>query len=268
MTNNSSLDDLTADVKLEDNAIDAAIAKIAASRVTMTYIVVINQSTVISDADVQAMIPAFSTQWNRDLLPIWDINPATFSFIPKSTIPRDDAWWLVFLDDSDQAGALAYHDLTNTGQPISKIFAKTLLADKASISVGATHELVEMACDPMLNYGAQDASGVFWALENADPVESDEYGYKIGDVLVTDFVTPSWFGHQYAKAPFDFAGHTKSAFEVLSGGYAQKFDTTAGWVQVTGSKAKLFSKSMAAVGSRRERRTRQWKNWERSAAMF
>ena len=25
------------------------------------------------------------------------------------------SWWVVFLDNSDQAGALAYHDLTNEG---------------------------------------------------------------------------------------------------------------------------------------------------------
>jgi len=55
------------------------------------------------------------------------------------------SWWLVFLDDSDQADALAYHDLTEDGLPISKVFVKTILADNASVSVGATHELCEMA---------------------------------------------------------------------------------------------------------------------------
>jgi hypothetical protein len=102
---------------------------------------VINQSTVISDADVQKMLPAFTQQWNNDLKPVWGVDPATFTFVPKGHAPAAGTWWLVFLDDSDQAGALAYHDLTNEGLPISKVFVKTLLADKASVSVGATHEL-------------------------------------------------------------------------------------------------------------------------------
>ena len=44
----------------------------------------------------------------------------------------------MFLDNSDQAGALAYHDLTNEGLPLSKVFVKTIQADNASVSVGAT----------------------------------------------------------------------------------------------------------------------------------
>jgi hypothetical protein len=41
-------------------------------------------------------------------------------------LPAPDSWWLVFLDNSDQAGALAYHDLTNEGLPLSKVFVKLL----------------------------------------------------------------------------------------------------------------------------------------------
>jgi hypothetical protein len=114
----------------------------------MLQIAVINESTAISDTDVQAMAPAFSQQWNGDLAPIWGVEEATFTFVPQGQAPAAGAWWVVFLDDSDQAGALAYHDLTNEGRPLSKVFVKTLLADHANISVGATHEICEMAVDP------------------------------------------------------------------------------------------------------------------------
>jgi hypothetical protein len=136
---------------------------------------------------------------------------------------------------------------------------RTLLADKASISVGATHEICEMAVDPWLNSAYQDPEGTFWAGEVCDPVEDDQYGYKIGGVLVTDFVTPNWFAHQHAKGAIDLKGHASAAFAVLSGGYAQKFDPTDGWVQVTGAKARASKRATAAEGSRRERRARQWK---------
>jgi hypothetical protein len=51
-------------------------------------------------------------------------------------------------------------------------------------------------------------------------------------------VTPNWFAHQHAQSNIDFQGHANIAFEVLTGGYAQKFDPNQGWQQVTGSKAK------------------------------
>ena len=222
----------------------------------MLQIAVMNESTVIADGDVQAMLPAFTQQWNQDLQPIWGVEEASFTFVPKGQTPASGTWWVVFLDDSDQAGALAYHDLTNEGLPISKVFVKTILADNASVSVGATHEICEMAVDPWLNSAYQDPQGVFWAGEVCDPVEDDQYGYKIGSILVTDFVTPNWFAHEYAQGLIDFKQHATDPFEVLTGGYAQKFDPQQGWQQVTGSKARRTRRAYASRGSRRERRAR------------
>jgi hypothetical protein len=231
----------------------------------MPQIAVMNESTTISDADVQKMLSAFDQQWNKDLRPIWGVDAATFTFVPKHQMPPAGSWWCVFLDNSDQAGALAYHDLTNEGLPISKVFVKTLQQDNASVSVGATHELCEMAVDPWLNSAYQDPHGVFWAGEVCDPVESDQYGYEIGGVLVTDFITPNWFAHQHAQASIDLKGHSNAAFEILSGGYAQKFDPHRGWVQVSGSKATARHQADAAQGSRRERRARLHQGLTRSA---
>ena len=225
----------------------------------MPQIAVINESTDITDAEVQSYLPAFGQQWNQDLLPVWGVDAATFAFVPPNQAPASGTWWVVFLDDSDQAGALAYHDLTDEGLPISKVFVKTIKADNASVSVGATHEICEMAVDPWLNSAYQDPQGIFWAGEVCDPVEDDQYGYEIGGVLVTDFVTPNWFGHQHAQTTIDLKGHAHAPFEILTGGYAQKFDPQAGWQQVTGSMARRSNRAAHAPdGSRRERRVRQW----------
>jgi hypothetical protein len=231
---------------------------------TMPQIAIINESTAVADADVQKMLPAFDQQWNKDLVPIWGVDAATFTFVPAGQTPAPATWWLVFLDDSDQANALGYHDLTDDGHPVSKAFVKSILADKASVSVGASHELCEMAVDPWLNSAYQDPQGVFWAGEVCDPVEDDQYGYEIGGILVTNFVTPCWFAHQHAQGAIDLRGHAQAAFEVLSGGYAQKFDHQGGWQQITGAKAAHTARAHAVRGSRRERRFRQWKNWHPS----
>ena len=225
----------------------------------MPQISVINESTVISDAAVPNMLPAFTQQWNQDLLPVWGVDAATFTFVPQSQAPASGTWWVVFHDDRDQAGALAYHDLTDEGLPISKVFVKTIQGDNASVSVGATHEICEMAVDPWLNSAYQDPQGVFWAGEVCDPVEDDQYGYEIGGVLVTDFITPNWFAHQHAQSNIDLKGNASAPFQVLTGGYAQFFDPQAGWQQVTGSMARRSKRvANAPEGSRRERRARLW----------
>lgn len=234
----------------------------------MPEIAVINESTVISDSEVKGMLPAFTQQWNQDLKAVWGVDDAVFTFYPQGQPPASGTWWLVFLDDSDQAGALAYHDLTNEGLPISKVFVKTLQADNASVSVGATHELCEMAVDPWLNSAYQDPHGTFWAGEVCDPVESDQYGYEIGGVLVTDFITPNWFDHQHAQASIDFRGHAQTPFQVLGGGYAQKWDPHRGWVQITGRMARSQHASHASEGTRRERRARDRSAWTRSDVRF
>ncbi|WP_296000804.1 hypothetical protein [Rugamonas sp.] len=218
----------------------------------MPDIVVINESTALSDADIGTMLPALARQWNQDLASVWRVEQARFTLLPAGQSPPAGAWWLVFLDNSDQASALAYHDLSNDGNPLSKVFVKTLRAGGASVSVGASHELCEMAVDPWLNGAYQDTAGHFWAAEICDPVQGDQYGYKIGDTLVSDFVTPNWFAHRHSQVAMDFCGHAGAAFDVLPGGYAQKYEPQLGWVQTGGPSAPA-----AAHGSRRERRRRQ-----------
>ncbi|MGE5268969.1 MAG: hypothetical protein ACM3JG_04765 [Thiohalocapsa sp.] len=236
----------------------------------MPQIAVINEATAISDAEIRDMLPDFAQQWNRDLRPAWGVDAVEFAFHSNGDQPPPaGSWWLVFLDDSDQAEALAYHDLTNEGLPISKVFVKTLQADNASISVGATHELCEMAVDPWLNSAYQDPHGTFWAGEICDPVESDHYAYTVGKTLVTDFVTPNWFAHQHAQGAIDVQGHARAPFEVLSGGYAQKYVIHRGWVQVTGRRAmRSMHATRPSEGTRRERRSREMGEWRRSEVRF
>src|SRR5437899_11436451 len=101
----------------------------------MLQIAVINESTAINDDNVQAMLSAFDTQWNQDLNAVWGVGSAQFTFTPNTTAPAAGAWWVVVLDNRDQANALAYHDLTNEGPPLSKASVRPTHADTASVTV-------------------------------------------------------------------------------------------------------------------------------------
>jgi hypothetical protein len=85
--------------------------------------------------------------YDQHFLPVWGYPVKLYN--TKTAKPSD--WQFVYFDDADEAGALGYHDLTKDGQPVSKIFVKTTLADNQLVSVTAAHELFEMVIDPIAN---------------------------------------------------------------------------------------------------------------------
>ena len=76
---------------------------------------------------------------------------------------------------------------------------------EASWTVTLSHELLEMLADPWINWCAQGDDGKIYALEVCDAVEADRMGYEIDGVLVSDFITPSWFEPTHADR-VDFKG--------------------------------------------------------------
>lgn len=237
-------------------------------------IAVINESTVIKDADVPAVVDALQSQVHDHFAPAWGVD-ADLSIVPKGVKPPAGTWWLVLLDDADQAGVLGYHDVTSDGLPLGKIFARTTKLDGGEWTVTASHELLEMLGDPEINLtvfvqkGNQNA-GRLYAYEVCDACEDDKFGYKIGDVLVSDFVYPSWFESFRKKnsTQFDYKNHMHEPLpSLLAGGYIGVFDITAGngWQQVTAD-VKYNYLARPRVGSRRERRRTPREHWQESDA--
>jgi hypothetical protein len=207
---------------------------------TKPTIACFNQATVPLGVDLDKLISAMQNYVDNYVAPVWG-SPAK---LQKSTGFVKGAWALVFLDNADQAGALAYHDLTPDGLPISKVFVKTTLDDGQLVSVSASHELVEMLVDPAINMmtTGPDAK-VMYAYESADPVE--ELSFKVDGIEMSDFVLPSYFEsfHQPGSVQFDHLDKVTQPFEILTGGYQIIFKNGK-WSQVFGSeqKAKAFAR--------------------------
>ena len=234
-------------------------------------IAIINASTVVDDATIASWLPALQTQLDRDYAAhwTWGGSPAALQFVPKGAKPPAFAWWLAILDDSDVAGALGYHDLTPSGQPLGKVFAATDLHDGLSISVTLDHELLEMLADADIATCVQHGD-ILYAREICDPCERDEQGYEIDGVKLSDFVLPSWFDTTVSgptpDGPFDFRGLITQPRAILPGGYMLTMDLrgSTGWQQTTRSDERLAYRQLARVGSRRERRARGRARWMRS----
>ena len=156
-----------------------------------TLIAVKNLSTVVTQAQIAKAVPALQKQVSNDFCSVWGID-ATLTLLTKSQKVPTGAWLLGVFDDADQAGALGYHDLTRTGQPLGKVFARTTISDGGLWSVTCSHELLEMLADPNINLCAFDEGNRrLYAYEICNTVETDKLGYQIDGVTVNDFVLPN-----------------------------------------------------------------------------
>jgi len=187
----------------------------AANQGNFPAIAFVNLATVPLGIDLGRLVSALDKQLQRDFVPIWGY-PATLYVTDK---PKPNEWQIVFLDDSDAADAMGYHDLTKDGQPVSKVFVKTTIAAKQKVSVTASHELLEMLIDPGAQMWAQASNGRFYAYEVCDAVEEEEY--VIDGVAVSDFVYPSFFEswHQPTSTRFDHLQKVSRPFQTLQNGY-------------------------------------------------
>ena len=193
-----------------------------------------NKATTALGVDFDALIAALQAFVDNDVAPVW----GTPARLVKSSGFVPGHWAMVFLDDADQPGALAYHDLTPDGLPESKVFVKTTLKNHDLVSVSASHELVEMLVDPAINLMTTGPDPkLVYAYESADPVE--QLSYPVRGIAMTDFVYPSYFEafHKPGSVQFYRLRKVSKPFQILAGGYQIIFKNGK-WTQVFGSAAK------------------------------
>ena len=189
--------------------------------------------------DLDKLLAALQKFVDTRVVPVW----GTPARLVKSTGFLPGAWAVVFLDTADAPGALAYHDLTPDGFPLSKVFVKTIRDDNSSVSIATSHELVEMLVDPAINIWCNGpGAGVFYAYESADPVEDEAAAFPIDGIAMTDFVYPSFFEgfRKRGSTQFDETKKVNKPFQILKGGYQIVFKNGRE-TQIYGSKAKAKS---------------------------
>jgi hypothetical protein len=226
--------------------------------VTHALLGVVNLSTVVADSEVQPYVDAQVHQLRYHLCPAWGkTTPAVIAYKAVADIPKG-GWPIVIMDDSDQQGALAYHSETPEGLDYARVFAKTLKDAGVSWTSGASHEVCEAVVDPACVTLATDGSGVAWAVEVCDPVESTSY--DIDGVEMSDFVRPAWFDPQ-APEGTNTRWHRNNPtepnlkpFEIDTGGYAVFTKDLSHWDQKFGLNHPAWRREMKGDGSRTVRR--------------
>jgi hypothetical protein len=175
----------------------------------------INKATVDLGVPFDKLTATLQACYDTYFVPVWGYPLKLYN----TDSPQPSDWQFLYLDDADQAGALGYHELTEGGQPISKVFVKTTIAAHELVSVTACHELFEMAIDPLANLWSQAGDGTDYAYEMSDAVEEDTF--LVDGLQMSNFVHPAWFEpfDHPAGTKFDQLGLLQSPFSMTKGGY-------------------------------------------------
>lgn len=188
-------------------------------------VALINESSVVTDAELDAIAEACAHQLRYHFAPIWHRSSAHVERMTLAAAQDAGATLCHVRDTVPVAGALGYHD--DQGRPELWIAAKTGDQYGAPVSRTISHEILEWAGDPECSRGDQRVNGDWYALELCDAVESDAAGYTIPTsagpvVAVSNFVTPAWFGAQdsgSAGGVYDYGRKLTRPFELMPGGY-------------------------------------------------
>lgn len=187
-----------------------------------------------SDDEVRKWVMACEKQADTDIAKYWGYS-LDVEFIAKGqVIPKADIYCGI-LNNSDEAGVLGWHDYANH-VPSIQIFTAECDKYRVPVSSCISHEFAEMIGDlncstTVRGYDEQGRACLYFR-ENADPVEDDKYGYQIDNVVVSDFILPTWF-QKGTIPPYDFKNHCSGPYQILDGGYMLvSYDNGNSWSQI------------------------------------
>jgi hypothetical protein len=227
--------------------LEKSVANLAAATQTeeqlgsagLVSVALVNGST--NFAVTPQLLEALQIQVNRDFAPLWGVHVRLGTAKDPASVEAG-SWYLLITDNSDQAGALGWHDQTG-GRPYGEVFVLPAQQGNVALSTVLSHELLEMLADPWVNslVQYQDAQGAqnLAPLEVCDPVENDEYNVVTSDgtpVAVSNFVAPGYF-NQATKTPalLDFLQKLTGPIPAMTaGGYISYLPITANgtWQQL------------------------------------
>lgn len=209
-------------------------------------IVLINRSKLVTDAQAAQIAKACDLQISHDLGPAWARSPVPVSFMADQSAIPANATVVALLDDADPSApdALAYHTEEGDGEIYAPVFCAKILGQPGAsvlvdVSSAASHEIAELFEDAQVNLWADAPDGFSYAKEICDPVESDSYPVNVDgvDVMVSNFVHPSWFDDSPPEGvQFDQMGKLGASFALSSGGYAVRRSASGQTSQVFGER--------------------------------
>ncbi len=172
-------------------------------------IAIVNRTKSVSDTTLQGVMAAVAQQVHNEFKAKWGYD-ATFKFVGKSQ-STSSSDWNVYVDDRKGD----YHTVSR-GVPVGYCHVNGVSVDYWTNTI--SHEVLELRADPFVNTTYTRPDGTTGYVEVCDACETNDQGYRINTILMSDFVYPSWFKAN-GTSPYDYRGLITAPFQVLSGGY-------------------------------------------------
>lgn len=188
----------------------------------MPTIYIVNQSTLIDNAAVAAMVPALQEQVTRDFAPLWGISAT----VQTAESEPAGEYSILLMDSCGNPDDLGFH-LDDNNSPTSKVGVGDAQRYNVPVSSVVSHELLEMLVDPLTTRMVDNK----YIVEVCDPVSSDYY--DIGGVKVANFVTPRYFGYN-SVGQFDQLGYLQAGVPTLRAGGMIMFWNGEFWANTFG----------------------------------
>ncbi len=190
----------------------------------MIHFTLVNDSTIVSDADANAMARAVDYQLKTHVAPSWERLAPVMTFCPKGHTPDPGSILFHLVDEIPEApDALGYHD-EQGDKPYAKIGCKpvldnggTVLTGPLSVSSVLSHEACEAFGDLDVNGWRDMPDGRQTAEELCDAVQGDSY--SVFGISLSNFLLPAWFDRQAKWGPFDYMKKCHKPFTMTKGGY-------------------------------------------------
>jgi hypothetical protein len=175
-----------------------------------------DKSTLGVGVSLHKLTSTLQNCYDQQFLPVWGYPLRLYN----TASPSSSDWQLLYVDDASSAKKFGYHELSRNGQPVAYVFVHNSIANNEPVSVTASHELFEMAVDPIANLWAESGNGSLYAYEVSDPVEDASFVFD--GLRMSNFVHPAWF-EPYTHQPgtkYDHLGLIDRPFGLSTGGYA------------------------------------------------
>jgi hypothetical protein len=184
---------------------------------TLRHIALVSDTQNVPPAELDVAAAALQTQVLRDLEPAWGVRATVDAFADLDHVPP--TYYPIIIQDDigvDAAGIHLDEDFTPFG----------LVEFSNRWSLTASHEILELLCDPFGNElhpgeSLEPNQGIVeYLVEVCDPSEAVEFSYRINGVVVSDFYFPSFFDPVAdPRATYSFTGALRRPLEVRKGGY-------------------------------------------------
>ncbi|GHO42744.1 hypothetical protein [Ktedonospora formicarum] len=195
-----------------------------------SHIALISETDAISTAELTRVAAALQKQVTRDFTPLWNIEGTVDAFSRLEDVPLGYNPVIVRANVPDHA--LGFH-LDEQGQPYA------IVQYSHSWSLSASHEVLELLADAYGNCLVagpslkKDHGRVQYLLGICDPCQGADFAYTVNDILVSDFVTPSYYEPVRANGErYSYTGAVQEPRQVLPGGYITWYNASDGrWWQ-------------------------------------